>query len=133
MMKQMLSIGLATFILLLTCMLAYATYTNGFFPTERFNSTQTVNITDEEALSIAKRYLEVNPYSKKGLINELILREKMDAETAEKAVSQTGADWGKNAERECKLLKSDKRFTEKEIRQIMQYEGYTESEVDAVL
>lgn len=78
----------------------------------------------ENALKSAKRYLEVMPFSHKGLIEQLEY-EQYSTEAATWAVNNCGADWNEQAAKSAKRYLEIMPFSRQELIEQLEYEGFT--------
>ena len=88
-----------------------------------------IDTSQTEAKEIAQQYLEINPYSRQGLENELVDREKINRETARSAIASIDEDWGENAKEEAENITEIKGYTKDDIERILKAEGYTDNEI----
>ena len=124
-----LTIVIIELILCVTAFLMlYYMYDSENVDIQEFRSESSVNLTDSEVQDLEKRYLEINPYSKSGLIKEITTREKINEEQAEKTVNSLDVDWNEQALKEAEELLKFDGYSERMIRENLENDGFTEEQ-----
>ena len=90
------------------------------------------SLSGENAKDIAKTYIEISPYSRNGLIEELVSREKIDVRKARKTVNNLNLNFEKQALRSAKMLTQNVGYSKVKLHEELENEGFTESEIQYV-
>jgi hypothetical protein len=81
----------------------------------------------KNALKAAKDYLDIAPFSKKGLVEQLKF-DGYSTKEANYAVKNCGASWKKQAVKAAKSYLDIMSFSKKELKEQLEFDGYTKSE-----
>ena len=91
------------------------------------------NTAIKNAIKIANDYLSIEVYSKKGLIEELYLREKIDKKTARKAVNSLDVDWQEQLNIMLTKIILPHGYSEKETREALISNGFPKKDINKIL
>lgn len=93
------------------------------------SSDSNVTRSQQNALAQAKRYLELMPFSHKGLVEQLEY-EGYSTSDAEYAADNCGADWYEQAALKAQDYEDLKPFSHQGLVEQLEYEGFTHSEAE---
>ena len=94
------------------------------------NIVQADSFEDQNALKMAQRYLEIQPFSHDKLIEQLEY-EKFSHEAATYAADHCGANWTRQAELAAKNYLSLMSFSREGLIEQLVFDGYTRSQAES--
>ena len=123
--KHFLSI--AIIVAVLSSLISVTPISDKAFPTGQAIEVQAATSGESNALSRAKAYLQIMPFSKKGLIKQLKF-EGFTSKEAKYGAGKCGANWKEQASKKAKSYLDTMPFSKKGLIKQLKYDGFTAKE-----